>query len=171
MERVDITFIKPGFVLMYRSNKFISKAIRFFLKCPYHHVGLVIELWGELFVAESKRHGLEINRLEDSIRYSRILVLKPKFEYDSVQINKFVVPLLGKHKYDIMSLYFFQLVYLLTGKWIGKRDEHASKRLYCSEFVAYVFHNFYGRFHDWYKTNPRMIFENSNFDHFILTKK
>jgi hypothetical protein len=168
---VDITFIQPGYILLYRSEKLLSKIIRFLQKCPYHHSGIVIELWGELFVAESKTHGLSVNRLHDSIRRSKIMVLKPKFEYDPIQINKFVVPILGKHKYDIMSLLFYQFIYLITGKWIGRRDEHASKRLYCSEFVAYVFHSLFNVFHDWYKTNPRMIFENPNFDHFVLKNK
>lgn len=171
MEKVEKSFIQPGYILLYRSNRFISKAIRYFLKCPYHHVGLVIEVYDELFVAESKRQGLSINRLNDSIKGSKIMVLKPKFDYNPVEIGKFVVPLLGKHRYDIMSLYIFQLIYILTGKWLGKKDEHASKRLYCSEFVAYVFHSLYNIFHDWFKTHPKMIYQSPDFDHFILINK
>jgi hypothetical protein len=171
MEQVDITFIKPGYILLYRSEKLLSKLIRFFQKCPYHHAGVVIELWGELFVAESNSHGLTVNRLADSIKVSTILILRPKFEFDSIAINKFVVPILGKHKYDMMSLIVYQLIYLLTRKWFGRKDVHASKRLYCSEFVAYVFFSLHGIFPDWYKTNPRMIFDNSNFDHFDLLNK
>jgi hypothetical protein len=168
---VDLTFIKPGYVLLYRSEKLLSRLIRFFQKSPYHHAGLVIELWGEIFVAESDSHGLTVNRIKDSIKGYTNIVLQPKFEYDPIKINKFVVPILGKHKYDSMSLLFYQLVYLITGKWIGRKDEHASKRLYCSEFVAYVFYNLNNIFEDWYKTNPRMIFENPNFTHFKLVNK
>ena len=168
---VEISFIQAGYVLLYRSNKLISRLIRFFQKSPYYHAGLVVELWGELFVAESDRHGLTVNRLIDSIKGDGITILQPKFEYDPIQINKFVIPILGKHKYDMMSLFFYQVIYLMTGKWIGRRDEHASKRLYCSEFVAYVFHCLYQKFDDWYKTNPRMIFENPNFNHFELENK
>lgn len=171
MEIVDLPFIQPGYVLMYRSEKLLSRLIRFFQKSPYHHTGLVIELWGELFVAESDSHGLTVNKLSDSIKGYKIVVLKPKFEFDPIVINKFVVPLLGKHKYDVMSLFVYQVIYLITGNWIGRKDTHASKRLYCSEFVAYVFHSLYGKFNDWYKTNPRMIFENTSFDHFELVNK
>ena len=171
MEPVDINFIKPGYILLYQSEKLLSRIIRFFQKCPYYHAGIVVELWGEFFVAESNSHGLTVNRLEDSIKNCKILILKPKFEYDYIQINKFVIPILGKHKYDMMSLLFYQLIYLITGKWIGRKDEHASKRLYCSEFVAYVFHSLYDVFQEWYMTNPRMIFENPNFDHFDLINK
>jgi len=171
MEQVDLTFIQPGNILLYRSEKLLSKLIRFFQKCPYHHAGIVVELWGELFVAESNSHGLTVNKLEDSIKGSQILILQPQFEIDYIQINKFVIPILGKHKYDIMSLLVFQLYYTLTGVWLGKHDEHASKRLYCSEFVAYVYHRLYDVFHEWWKTNPRMIFENSSFNHFELVNK
>jgi len=171
MEQRDISIIQAGFILLYKSNSFVSRMIRFFMKCPYHHAGLVVELWGELFVAESNMHGLTVNNLLDSIKKSKILVLKPKIEVDPIQINKFVIPILGKHKYDIMSLIVYQVIYLFTGKWIGRKDEHAKKRLYCSEFVAYVYFSLYGIFPEWYKTNPRMIFENSNFDHFLLQNK
>lgn len=170
MEQKDVSFIQPGDVLLYHSHNLISKVIRFFIKSPFSHASLVVELWGELFIAESTMKGLTVSPLRDSIKGSKILILKPKMEIDPIKINKFVIPLLGKHKYDLMSSLIFQFIFLITGKWIGLRGVQAKNRLYCSEFVAFVFFSLYNIFPDWYEINPRMIFENPNFDHFVLGK-
>lgn len=155
--------LKTGDILLYRSTHFLARAIRFFTKGKVNHASFCVKIWGEMFVAESEKEGFITNKLADSINGREIWVMRYHKPIDAKKFALRITSMLGKHRYDFASLLFFQVWYAITGKWIGKRDEHASKRLYCSEAIAYIYNKEIGIMNEWWRYNPQMIYEETGF--------
>ena len=155
--------LRTGDILLYKSNHFLARAIRFFTNGKVNHAGIFVEIWGEMFVAESEKEGFIPNKLADSIKGREIWVMRHGKPIDAKKFAIRITSMLGKHRYDFASLLFFQVWYSITGKWIGKKDEHASKRLYCSEAIAYIYNKETGEMPEWWKYNPKMIWNESGF--------
>lgn len=133
-----------------------------------NHASIVVIIDGVPFVAESESKGFILNPLEDSVKGRKIFVKRFNGRTDEAAIIRMVLLMLGRHRYDYFSLLFFQVYYSLTGKWIGKRDEHASKRLYCSEAIAYIFNKLTGLMVKWWMYNPQMLYDQPGFDLYEL---
>lgn len=58
--------------------------------------------------------------------------------------------LVRKHKYDFLSLFVWQPIYLATGWYLGYRNHKASQRFYCFEYLAYCM-----GIENWYKITPK----------------
>lgn len=58
--------------------------------------------------------------------------------------------LVKKHKYDFMSLFVWQPIYLATGLYLGHKNDKAALRFYCFEYLAYVM-----GIENWYKITPK----------------
>lgn len=174
MNTIKMKDLKTGYVLLYTSTHFLSRAIRFFTRSTVNHASICIEEWGEMFVAESDKQGFVPNRILSSIKGRQILVLKPMVPYDEKEMGKQITSMLGHHRYDFASLLFFQVIYNVTkwwngkGKWLGKQGEKASRRLYCSEAIAFIYNRLTGIMPEWWKYNPDMILRDPNFEHFEL---
>jgi len=156
--------LKTGDILLYESNSFFSKSHTLFTKGKVNHVGICLEIWDEMFVAESEIKGFVPNKLMDSIKGNEIWVMRYIKPIDEKKFAQMITSMLGKHRYDFASLLFFQLWYSLTGNWIGKKDKNASKRLYCSEAIAYIYSKLVFEMLEWWKYNPKMIWDEENFD-------
>jgi hypothetical protein len=168
--------IQTGDILLYSSKGFIGKAIQFFTRSKVNHVSIAIEIWGEMYVYESIEKGFVPVKLEDSIKGKDIFVLKPDFKVDKKAISLLTTSMAGHHRYDFASLLFFQVIYQVTkrvagkGLWIGRKDANASKRLYCSEAVAYIYNTLHGIMEKWWKYFPAMFLEEAKFRAFKLNK-
>lgn len=168
MRTIEIKSLRTGDILLYRSNHLLGKLIRFFTRSTVNHAGIVVELWGELFVAESEAKGFVLNRVADSIRGRDILVRRHLISVNTRSFAILIAGMVGKHRYDYFSLLFFQVVYAVTGKWIGKEDKHASKRLYCSEAVAYIYNKEISIMRNWWEYTPKMLLKGFGFDTYQL---
>lgn len=160
--------LKTGDILLYRSNHLLAKAIRFFTNGKVNHASICVIISDEIFVAESEKEGFVLNKLADSIKGRKILVMRYSASVAEKKLAMRVMSMIGKHRYDFASLLFFQAWYAITGNWIGRRDKHASKRLYCSEAIAYIYNEEVGIMNEWWKYNPQMIFEEPGFTIDIL---
>jgi hypothetical protein len=147
-----INDFNPGDVLLFYNNGFIPKAIRFFMriynkkkklperKMYYNHVAVVVNLWGNLFIAESNKEGVTVNdTLERYVNNKNVLHLtwkKPLSKEESDHFSKTAIGYsLRVTRYDFIN-FFDQIYYILTGKWRGKTGEKSRKRQYCSELAA-----------------------------------
>jgi len=63
----------------------------------------------------------------------------------------------GDTPYDFKVLLWYQPIYQLAGKWKGKTGPDAEGKMYCSEFVAWV----YG-FPKWWELSPGELFNELN---------
>lgn len=138
-EFVTSAIIRSGDVLHCTSNGWLARAIKKITKSKVNHTALAIECWGELFIIDSQKEGTHLrpfNQWIDEMKYT-YQVSRP-INFTSDQKNK-AVSKIGFTPYDFMSLILWQPLYILTGKWHGHREDKATKRMYCSEYVAYVF--------------------------------
>ena len=177
MKVITIEQVQTGDILLYKSKGFLPRAIRWFTRTDVNHVSIAIEMWGEMFVFESIGKGFVPQRIEDSIRGKDITVMKPTFNINSRELSIFTVSMAGHHRYDFASLLFFQPIYTITkrlfgkGWWIGKKDEKAIKRLYCSEAIAYIHNYFYTSvMTNWWKYYPGMFLKERKFKFYKLDK-
>jgi len=128
-----------------RAIKFFMNIFRIILKLPrrklYNHAFLIIDVWGNLYVAEALAKGITIRPWKSSPYNgsNRIKMLRLKDELnkkEKEEISKYCISFaLEPTRYDIFN-FFFQILLILFGRWYGPSGEEAKKRLYCSEAVA-----------------------------------
>lgn len=163
--------IKTGDVLMVSSSSWLSRQIQKITKSKWNHAGIFVWIWGELFIIEAERRGIQITKWTDK-KYDggnstkrKLMRMSPKKRLNQKEVATFMLPMCGTKPYDFMSLLLYQVIYNLTGKWIGRTREKAKGRFYCSEFTAYVYNHFLGYFdNEWWKTSPKMLVRDEYFN-------
>lgn len=136
----DIILFRTGFT-WYDPLTWLSAAIRFFTKCYYNHCGICVINWGKPFINESNIKGVIARPLSKYIirDKTKIIILRDKATLNEKYISTTANEMLGT-KYDFSSLFFYQLYFRLTGKWIGRTKEAAVKDgMVCSEYVAWCY--------------------------------
>ena len=153
--------LKEGDILHCMSNGWLAKLIKFFTKSKINHTAIVLKINYNLFISDAQIKGVYPIPLQDWIKkYNyKYIISRPvnwNERYKNRAINRW-----GKTSYDFLSL-LYQAWYSFTGKWIGKTKEGAKKRMYCSEYVGYIFN-----FPEWWEMSPANIYEytknNTNF--------
>lgn len=154
METLRKGELKSGDVLHCTSNGILGKLIRKFTKSRINHTALVIEVWGELFIIDSQKDGTNprpfqewVTKYDYKYKIHRPIVFSNKEKYRAV--SKW-----GHTPYDFVSLFIWQPIYILTGKWHGRKEPNADSKMYCSEYVSWVF-----ELPNWWKLSPQAAFE------------
>lgn len=163
--------IKTGDILQVSGDKLTSKIIKKFTKSQWSHAGIFVWIWDELYVIEAEKRGIQITKWND-VKYQggkttskKLKLLKPDLEYriNEEELARFVLPYCGTEPYDFIGL-LSQAFFQITGIWWGKTKEAAEKRMYCSEFVAFVYNHFYNTlFKEWWLISPVAIGEEKGF--------
>jgi len=156
--------IKTGDILLVSGTWWLSRMIQWVTKSTWNHTGIFVWIAGELFVVEAEKRGLQLT-LWDGNKYkggkatdrTMMLMRHADYEMDAKKVSKFMMPYVGTKGYDYPSLLFYQVIFNTSGKWIGKTGQYASKRFYCSEWVAYVYNHFTGLWPDWWQVSPEMV--------------
>lgn len=150
--------IKNGDIILVKVNEFttwyrwlLAKLIQLFDRNYYHHCMIYID--GKIHEADAK--GVVVN---DFSKYANdeILVFRPIHplsEAELMALIYFAEQQLGK-PYDYWGTMFFQLIYRLTGLWLGKSYGHAQAKLYCSEHCVLPYNAIRGYFHAPWKVSP-----------------
>lgn len=148
-------------VLHCKRKSLLSKAIGFFTKSKVTHTSLVVEIWGDLYIIDAQRNGVNLKPLyewQNKYKYEYI-VSRPKFEIPQREFNDRAMDCIGFPNYDFKGLLLIQPIYILTGKWLG-RHTYNDKRFYCSDYVAYCFKPYVnGLLNDFYKLSPKELKE------------
>lgn len=149
-----INELKTGDILHCRGNRLLSKLIMKFTKSRFSHTAIVIECWGQLYIVDAQKNGVNPRPIKEWLKefgyyfeVSRPSVIENK----EVSIKAFSK--VGSTKYDFISLFWYQPKYILTGKWKGKPSETADSRMYCSEYVAWIY-----EIPNWWKLSPQEVF-------------
>ena len=140
----------------YRDN-ILGKLIRWFTKGRVNHTALVIEIWGELFIIDSQVDGTNLRPLkewENKYKYTYVIHRHKSHDVPSFarETSKRAISKSGNTPYDIGSLFWYYPRYIFSGKWKGKKSKRAEERMYCSEFVSWVFNVNY-----WWKMSPEAL--------------
>ena len=161
MEKKDI---RTGDILLVSGEWWLARMIQWVTGSEWSHAGIFVWVEGELFVSEAERRGLQLT-LWDGGKYrggeatDRDYVVMRPMDYilDPKKVAKFIMPHMGARGYDYASLAFHQVIFNVTGKWLGKKEVRAARRFYCSEWVAYVYHHFTGFWPDWWQVSPEKL--------------
>jgi hypothetical protein len=147
--------LKPGDVLHCTSDKILARAIQFFTKSRISHTATVVDIWGKLFIVDSQRDGTNPRPLKEWIeKYSYKYKIHRPLEIDIVKYHIKVASKIGFTPYDFASLLIYQPWYQITGKWIGKTNKESDKKMYCSEFVAWL-----NDLPEYWRLSPNQVFE------------
>lgn len=155
--------LMPGDVLHCTGDSFLSKAIQLFCRSRINHTAFVIEIAGIIYIIDSDAHGVNPKLLEHWMKKNNYKFYVSRPDPEHFDIDQLCIKALsqsGVTNYDFGSLFWHQIKYQLTGKWSGKTDIEAEKRMYCSEFIAWVFSLKY-----WYSLSPQDVFD------YMLTSK
>ncbi len=131
-------------------------AIRKVTGSAWSHCAVVVELWGRLYVAEALATGIVVRPLADWPRDVAVCVMRPVGQVDVPDFCTRAMSKVGHTGYDYSSLLWYQLVYQLTGHWIGRTSasRKAADRLYCSEYVGWLYQTEFPR---WWCASPKDV--------------
>lgn len=150
--------LKPGDIILYKGTKALSKSIQFFMeryrkklglekRTLFNHAAMVVDLWGQTYVAEANEKGIEVNPFTNvyGSKLKRIKVLRPKKGYSKAEqelVSKTAIAYsLNPTRYDFFGIWYqIQMIRKQTAnagkEWDGPTGSKAENRLYCTEAVA-----------------------------------
>ena len=158
-----------GDIYLVRSSSLLARAIQFWMKVYVNrnrkvtdfipnHAATVIDIWGVKMVAEANAKGIEAKyTAEEYIKKNKIAVMRINEEvaedWSKYASQYFIIP----HRYDIFN-FVYQMIMILTGKWVGPKGHKAERRIYCSEYVAILLDKCYDLYDTTYDKNPIDIY-------------
>lgn len=153
--------IIEGDVILFRTKPtfnpltWIAAAIRLFTNYKYNHCGTVVSKKSVLWLYEMTEKGLEKTILDERIKDADISVLRKGI---NGQFSKNADSVETLNGYDFVSLFLYQPIFQLTNIWIGREKEKAKKKMYCSEYCAFL-HGL----NEWWTYSPDMLGKNNRF--------
>lgn len=138
----------------------LAKIIQSVTRSKAHHTGLICEINGTIYVSEMEATGHIFTRW-DGLKYNngrpddRTLVL---MRYNGITDHQKLAHwcMSNTGEYDFPAL-VKHLIHRYTKCWIGRRTAKATRRMTCSEWVAYTFNTFTGLFPQWWEATPADI--------------
>ncbi len=148
--------LKTGDILHCTGSSLLSKLIRKFTKSRYSHTAIVIECWGQPYVVGAQKNGVNVRHYEEWLKEYKydFIVSRPIFSFKPHQLSIKSFSKVGVTRYDFASLLWYQPKYIITGKWKGKNKPDADKRMYCSEYVAWIYD-----LPSWWKLSPNEVYQ------------
>lgn len=147
----DVILTKIPFVWN-KPIRYVSWAIRVVLNSWFNHIAIYTYYRGEPCIIEATSGGVRMISLDNFIKDFKIEVRRNQDLKHGC--TKKLVKYIGSTGYDYSSLVIYQLIYQITGKWLGRKGVKASNKFYCSELYAYMCD-----YNDWWKTTPKDIGE------------
>jgi hypothetical protein len=155
---MEYPILKTGDIVLYRNKSVLAWLIRLFTGMRYNHAGIIVGT----YLFESLDKGIVKSPLFDNLNGQEVLI--KRFELSSQfhpeHIESVALHSEGVVKYDFKNLLFNQLIYRLTGLWVGKASTNA---MICTEFVARCYSPHYEFGPDLEKISPKEIILNPDF--------
>ena len=150
-----------GDVILVHSKKWLARQIQKWMNLYrirkglptrklFNHVAVVVDLYGSLHVVESIETGVNVkpdakayvDRQDCKVlTWVNPLSAREGSVFSKTAINYALTP----HRYDFLN-FWYQIRYIITGKWRGPVGENSTKRVYCSELAAIVMDKTRGTF-------------------------
>lgn len=169
MEALVTKDLKTGDILHCRRETILSKIIRWFTRSDFaNHTAIVIECWGQIYVVDAQKDGVNPRPLRawlDTYKYDVIVArtkVGPK-DLNAMSIRAFMK--VGNTGYDFKSLLLKYPWWTITGKW--KKEADPEEKMFCSEYVAWVW-----QFENSERIDPAALMahtrSHTNFKHYEL---
>ena len=147
--------LKTGDILNCSGKNLLSKIIKLFTKSRFSHTAIFIEIWGEQFIMDAQKDGIQLRPFKEWVKKYNYdyEIRRAPYELNQVNFSKRMTSRLGT-PYDVKSLVIGQPIEIFTSKWVTDKHEDYTKKMYCSEFVAWC----YG-VQEYYKMSPQDLYE------------
>ena len=126
-----------------------------FTKSEYSHAALFLEVWGQPFIMDAQKDGIQLRSYEKWCRKYKYKVTAYRVQDGLLDQRAFSLRAASKSGftgYDYISLLFRHPIGLLSGKW--HQENSKERKMTCSEFVAWS----YG-IKDFYLMSPQKLYE------------
>jgi hypothetical protein len=158
-----------GDILLVRNTSFLAKGIQGFMylyskifnkkwQGGFNHNAIIINIWGEKWVAEANGQGFEIRPLNKTPYYNKknFVILRDKRGFTENQIDimsKKMIEISGiRYQYEGLAQW---ILYILSKGGIDTFNANDEKALYCSEAAAVAINSVYpNTFDKPNRTNP-----------------
>lgn len=177
MENTFLENIKTGQIVSVHTpfvpnkpHRYLSAAIRLFTNSYWSHTGILIWVYGTLCVAEADPK-VKLTPFKEWAKDKIIKISEYRVPISIVEkrMGHIILSKQGFTNYDFLSLLFFQPIYQITGVWLGRTyNKNADTKLYCSEYVAWVYNQYCGMFTDFYKLSPSDLAKDLRFKDIFL---
>ncbi len=171
-------FLKTGTIILVKGKSERAETIRKFQSKrdkdagQWNHSGIVMNSNGIYYVVQEAevegrkiKAAVVIDTLADVIAHAKeVRYLIPKIDYSEVQMQAILMKYTGV-PYNYGNLVLWQLIRTLTGKYFGRKDDKAWKRMTCHEFTMRAWNDLAGLFPAYYRGDIESIFHNKNFRH------
>ena len=149
--------LKTGDILHCRGRKWLAKAIMKFTRGRWSHTAVVVECWGQIYIVDAQLNGVNARPYEEWVKEFNYeyKVSRPKFQIEPKDFSIRAFTKVGSTKYDVISLIWHQPLYIITGKWNGKTRDNATGRMYCSEYVGWLYN-----MPKWWELSPQDLYLN-----------
>ena len=153
--------IKEGDIILVQGGSWIARQIQKWMNIYrrkrgldqrklYNHVAVVVDLYGTLYVAEAVAKGIHVipnaRKYVDNNDVKLMEWVTPLSKLEGSVFSKEAIKYaLEPHRYDFLN-FWYQMKYILTGRWSGPTFEKSKKRIYCSELAAIVMDKVRGSF-------------------------
>jgi len=139
-----------GDIISVRSDTFISKGIRFFMKLyrkqvpQFSHNAVVINVWNELWVAEALAWGTRVYPIEDSgyLNNSEFVILRDFRGFTEDQIDRMSKKMVSyggvRYQYENLPAWIAKIVANIN---LFKSEDDTA--IYCSELAAIAINEVY----------------------------
>lgn len=135
---------QPFDILSCQGSSLISKGIRLFTGSRTTHTAQVVSAWGQLYIIDAQKNGVNPKPFDEWVKkYNyKYTIHRPELEKLNVNEKQFNIRAFSKSgvkKYDFFSLFVRQPLFIITGKWIGKKSWDDEK-FYCSDYVGWLWY-------------------------------
>ena len=120
----------------YQPISYLSVLIRLFTKSYWNHTAVGVVLNGHDWVLDANQNGVVLDPWDVWINkygVKKYAITPSNKEIETGALLKYV----GR-PYDFLSVFIWQPIYILTGKWLGKTGIDASEKTYCTEIYSFV---------------------------------
>lgn len=164
LKTFDILHCHNPFV-WYKPWRYLSAAIRMFETLRFGryswagHTAIIVVKDGETWVYEADPK-VKKTKYSEWARDIHVSVTRfndntlRNLDVEDEDVFKYCEKTLGI-KYDFLGLILWQPIYIITGKWFGKKN---NGKFYCSEYVADICNHFIGTYNNKDEINPSKLY-------------
>lgn len=138
MENIQIN---TGDVLLVSRKTLLARIIQWFQENEWNHAGIIVDIYGELFVIEAIEKGVVPTKYSDKLNSNRkLMILKPKIpltDEEKINLIKFGLSKCEHEPYDYFNLICYQPFKFITKYSVIWYNNKIYKPLYKKDIKNY----------------------------------
>lgn len=132
--------LQTGDILHCTGKRLLARLICKFTKSKFSHTALFIKVYGQPYIIDAQKNGVNLKPFYEWLEEYDYTFTATRFDepYNEKEIAIRALSKTGLTGYDFEGLLIKQPIELITGKWKYKGDYEEQEKMYCSEYVSWV---------------------------------